>query len=100
MPVMSDLLAVFGASDEDADLLKRIAAYHPTRVTVLAEGADADLLHEDSESGVQLRDRLACLMADIERQSGATVVGLAGGRGQLLGWRFDRELTARVPVAA
>ena len=47
-----------------------------------------------------LRDRLAALMALIERRTGATVVGVAGDREQLLGWRFDRELSSRLPVAA
>jgi hypothetical protein len=96
---MSDLLAIFGAPEEDAHLLERIAAFHPTRITVLADGADAERLDEDSSAGVALRDRLAGLMAAIERETGATVVGLAGGRAQLLGWRFDRELVAPEPVA-
>jgi hypothetical protein len=39
-------------------------------------------------------------MAAIEGQTGATVLGLAGERSQLLGWRFDRELAARTPVPA
>jgi hypothetical protein len=28
------------------------------------------------------------------------VIGTAGDRDQLLGWRFDRELSTRMPVAA
>jgi len=48
----------------------------------------------------QMRDRLARLLAAIERRTGAVVVGLAGDRSQLLGWRFDRELAARLPLAA
>ena len=50
--------------------------------------------------GESLRDRIAALMAAIERDTGATVVGLAGDRSQLFGWRFDRELAPSVPLAA
>lgn len=97
---MSDLLAIFGAADEDHELLDGIAAYRPDRVTVLVQDEDAELLDEDSPAGEALRDRLAVLMASIERRTGASVVGLAGRREQLTGWRFDRELGARVPVPA
>ncbi len=75
----------------DADLLAAIAAYHPDRVTVLIE-RETDLADEQSSEADALRDRLAELMAAIERRTGATVLGLAGDRSQLLGWRFDREL--------
>ncbi len=97
---MSDLLAIFGPPDSDAELLAGIAAYGPDRVTVLVADGDADLATDDSVAGEALRDRLADLMSTIERRTGATVVGLAGDRSQLLGWRFDRELAPRVPVAA
>jgi class 3 adenylate cyclase len=97
---MSDLLATFEAPEQDAELLDRIAAYRPDRVTVLARDVDAALLDEDSSAAAALRDRLASLMAAIERETGATVVGLAGDRSQLIGWRFDRELTPRVAVPA
>lgn len=97
---MSDLLAIFGAADEEHELLDGIAAYRPVRVTVLVQAEDAELLEEDSRAGEALRDRLAVLMASIESRTGATVVGLAGQRSQLAGWRFDRELAARVPVPA
>jgi hypothetical protein len=97
---MSDLLAIFTAADEDHELLDGIAAYRPDRVTVLIEDRDAALVSEDSSAGAALRDRLARLMATIEGQTGATVVGLAGERSQLIGWRFDRELAARAPIPA
>jgi hypothetical protein len=97
---MSDLLAIFGPAGSDTDLLDGIAAYRPTRVTLLLPGAQAELMQESSAQGDALRDRLAQLMAAIERDTGATVVGLAGERAQLEGWRFDRELAARVPLAA
>ncbi len=97
---MSDLLAIFGPADSDAELLERIAAYRPDRVTVLLEDADTDWALDESSAGEAIRGRLAALMAAIERSNGATVVGFAGDRAQLVGWRFDRELSAGVPVAA
>ncbi len=97
---MSDLLAIFGPEDCDAELLARIAAYRPDRVTVLLAGAGADWALDESSAGEAIRSRLAGLMAAIERDNRATVVGFAGDRAQLLGWRFDRELSSAVPVAA
>jgi hypothetical protein len=100
LPLMSDLLAILGSTDGDATVLEEIAAYHPDRVTVLVQGDDADLVADESSEGDVLRSRLAELMTTIERRTGATVVGLAGDRAQLLGWRFDRELEPRLPIAA
>ena len=97
---MSDLLAIFGTADGDAEVLAEIAAFHPNRVTVLLESSDAELVAEESTAGDAVRGRLAELMASIEGRTGATVVGLAGDRSQLTGWRFDRELAPRLPVAA
>jgi hypothetical protein len=97
---MSDLLAIFGPSENDADLVDLIARLHPSRVTVLVEDVDYDWAQDDSPAGSELRDRLAALMASIERATGATVTGLAGSRAQLAGWRFDREVTAPTPIAA
>jgi hypothetical protein len=91
---MSDLLAIFGPAETDAELLCEIAKARPGRVTILIEDVDSQL------AGEPLRERLAVLMASIESRTGATVVGLAGDRAQLLGWRFDRELTSRVAVPA
>lgn len=96
---MSDLLAIFTGEDTDTDILDGIVAYRPDRVTVLVTGNEHDLA-ADTDDGDVLRERLAVLLATIARRTGATVVGLAGDRGQLAGWRFDRELGARVPVAA
>jgi hypothetical protein len=99
---MSDLLAIFGPSDSisDSDVLTEIERLHPTRVTVLIEGAGADWAFEEGPSADAIRDRLAALMALVERRTTATVLGTAGDRAQLLGWRFDRELSGRIPVAA
>jgi hypothetical protein len=97
---MSDLLATFGPADSDTELLEAIAAYRPSRVTVLIEDDDTNLINEDTAAGDDLRDRLAVVMAEIERTTGAAVVGVAGDRSQLAGWRFDRELAPRLPVAA
>lgn len=99
---MSDLLGIFGPGDTpaDSDVLTEIERLHPTRVTVLIEGADADWAVDDGAEAQAVRERLAALMALIERRTGATVIGTAGDRDQLLGWRFDRELSSRIPVAA
>jgi hypothetical protein len=99
---MSDLLAVFGPSDSvaDSDVLTEIERLRPTRVTVLIEGADMHFSADDERLDGAMRDRLAALMALVERRTGATVIGTAGDREQLLGWRFDRELSSRLPVAA
>ena len=96
---MSDVLAIFGPSDTDSELIAEIARLHPTRVTVLIEDVACDWAMGDSPAAVELRDRLAALMAEIERGTGASVTGLAGSRAQLVGWRFDREV-GRTPVAA
>ena len=82
---MSDLLAIASDFDDDDSLTDEIARRHPDRVTVLVEGREPD-------------DRLAMLIAKIERRTGAVVVGLAGSREQLLGWRFDRVVGGRAPL--
>lgn len=97
---MSDLLAICGTSESDVELIAAIARRHPRRVTVLIEDVDIDWAYDDSPAAVALRDRLAALMAAIERETGATVTGLAGSRAQLEGWRFDAEVDTRTPVAA
>ncbi|MGA2014903.1 MAG: hypothetical protein ABSH51_30855 [Solirubrobacteraceae bacterium] len=97
---MSELLAIFGPTDGDDELLGEIARLHPRRVTVLVEGVDPEWAYDNSPAGHELRDRLAALMAAIERHTGATVTGLAGDRAQLIGWRFDREVSSRLPIAA
>lgn len=99
---MSDLLAIFGPTDSpsDSDLLTEIERLHPTRVTVLIVDANADWTSDEDSAAGALRDRLAGLMALVERRTGATVIGTAGDRDRLLGWRFDRELSSRIPVPA
>jgi hypothetical protein len=93
---MSDVLAVFGPAERDEEVLDGIAASHPARVTVLVTDACADIAGDKSGP---TRDRIAELLAKIERRTGAAVVGLAGDRSQLRGWRFDRELAAQQPLA-
>jgi hypothetical protein len=97
---MSDLLAIFGPNDTDSELLTEIERLHPDRVTVLIEGTDSDWASDNSYFGEALRERMAALLALIERRTGATVVGAAGDRDQLEGWRFDREVSTRLPIAA
>jgi hypothetical protein len=96
---MSDVLAIFGPSDTDSELISEIGRLHPTRVTVLIEDVDPDWAMDESPAAVELRDHLAALMAEIERDTGASVTGLAGSRAQLVGWRFDHEV-GRTPVPA
>jgi len=97
---MSDLLAIVGSDDAEDELLEEIAYRHPDRVTVLVEDAGPDWASDESERGRAVRDRLALLLARIEKRTGALVVGLAGSREQLRGWRFDRIVTVRTKLAA
>jgi UDP-2,3-diacylglucosamine pyrophosphatase LpxH len=97
---MSDLLAIVGSADRDDELLEEIERRHPDRVTVLLEDGDEDWAADESKTGRALRDRLATLLRAIEERTGAAVVGLAGNRDQLLGWRFDRVIGGRSPLPA
>ena len=98
---MSELLAIVGTADEDEELLEEIAQGRPTRVTVLVEGSRPDWASDESDEGQATRDRLGTLLSSVETRTGATVVGLAGDRDQLRGWRFDRVVSGgRVPLAA
>ena len=84
---MNDLLAVISDGDEER-MVERIARRHPRRVTLLLDGPAA--VDED---------RMARLIASVERETGAVVVGLAGSRAQLEGWRFDGVLEAAAAPA-
>lgn len=97
---MTDVLAIVGPSDADTDdqLLEEIARRRADRVTVLIEEQEPNWASDESESGRALRDRLARLLQAIEVRTGAIVVGLAGSREQLRGWRFDRIVGGRAPL--
>jgi hypothetical protein len=97
---MSDLLAIVGSDESEAELLDQIASWRPDRVTLLLTDCDRDWAQDDSTAGRAIRDRIATLLMAIELRTGATVVGLAGDRDQLLGWRFDHVVGGRMPVAA
>jgi hypothetical protein len=99
---MSELLAVTHriAPELDDELIEAVTRYHPRRVTILIEGTDPGWAEDESEPGHELRDRLAFLLAAIERTTGATVIGVASDDDQLAGWRFDRVVRVDVPVAA
>lgn len=97
---MSDVLAIVGPDDNDEELVELIARRRADRVTVLVEDADTDLAWDESSAAGAIRDRLAALLRMIEKRTGAVVVGLAGSRDQLRGWRFDRVVGGREPVAA
>jgi len=97
---MSDLLAIVDEAGTDEALLDEIVRRRPDRVTVLVESDAADWAFDESRVSLVIRDRLALLLAAIEARTGAVVVGLAGSREQLLGWRFDRVVGGRAPVTA
>lgn len=97
---MSDLLAIVDGTGSDDDLVDEIARRHPDRVTVLLQDANPDWGEDETPDGVAVRNRLAILIAAIERRTGAVVIGLAGSRDQLFGWRFDRVVGDRTPLAA
>jgi hypothetical protein len=99
MTAMSDLLAIVGPTGGDDELLDEIERRHPDRVTVLVEDGNEDWAFDESRNARALRDRLAMLLRAIEDRTGAVVVGLAGSRDQLRGWRFDRVVGGSpVPV--
>lgn len=97
---MSDILAIVGPYDTDEELVEQIARRHPNRVTVLVEDAETDLGLDETSAAGAIRDRLAALLRMIEMSTGAVVVGLAGSRDQLQGWRFDRVVGGQAPLAA
>src|ERR1700733_7364332 len=93
---MSDILAIVDQTNSDEQLVEEIALRHPDRVTVLLEDGTLDpQLDDDGPRGRALSDRLAKLLTAIEQRTGAVVVGLAGSREQLRGWRFDRIVGAQ-----
>ncbi len=69
-------------------------------MTVLVREGPGDQAWDDTEAAEAIRDRLAHLLSSIELRPGATVVGLAGGEEQLLGWRFDGVIDAVPALAA
>jgi hypothetical protein len=89
-----DVLAIVGRPEEDSELLEEIELLHPRRVTILAPGAAADAALPGGGRAGAAGERLGRLRAAIERRTGAVVVGLAGSRAQLRGWRFDRVVSA------
>src|ERR1700722_9527306 len=91
---MSDILAIVEGTSSDEQLVEEIALRHPHRVTVLLEDGTLDP-PDDGPRGRALSDRLAKLLTAIEQRTGAVVVGLAGSREQLRGWRFDRIVGAQ-----
>jgi hypothetical protein len=100
LDIMTELLAIVGPTEVDEELLEEIAQGRPGRVTLLVEDSVPEWASDESDAGRALRDRLARLLTTVERRTGAVVVGLAGSRDQLRGWRFDRIVGGRVPVAA
>jgi hypothetical protein len=97
---MTELLAIFGPTDADSALITEIERLRPRRVTVLLEGAHPGWAEDDGPAGVALRERMAALLALIERRTGAAVEAVGGDPDQLAGRRFDRTVALRQPIAA
>jgi hypothetical protein len=97
---MTDLLLIVGTGEAEDSVLEEVARRRPRRVTVLVRESPVDWALDASDAGEAVRDRLAHLMSSIERDTGATVVGLAGDDAQLRGWRFDGVLDATPALAA
>lgn len=97
---MSDILAIVDQVNTDARLVEEIARRHPDKVTVLVQDESIDWTEDESARSRAVRDRLASLIAAIEQRTGAVVVGLAGSREQLRGWRFDRVIIGGDAVSA
>jgi hypothetical protein len=95
---MTDVLAIVGPADADDRLVEQLARRPADRVTVLVDETAVDWAADESDTGRALRDRLARLLQAIESRTGAIVVGLAGSRDQLRGWRFDRIVGGRTPM--
>jgi len=96
---MSDILAIVDQTNTDEQLVEEIVRRHPDKVTVLVQNEPADWAEDESPRGRAARDRLARLLAVIEQRTGAVVVGLAGSRDQLAGWRFDRIVGGASPLS-
>jgi hypothetical protein len=97
---MSNVLAIVGPAEAEEELLDEIAMQRPHRVTVLVEQPKGDWATVETRAARATRDRLARLLRAIEQRTGASVVGLAGDREQLVGWRFDRVIGGGMPLAA
>lgn len=90
---MTELLAIVDPAGSNETLVEEIVRRRPRRVTLLLEDAeDEDWASGESPVASALRDRMAALLTLIEQRTGAVVVGLAGSRDQLKGWRFDRTI--------
>jgi hypothetical protein len=97
---MSELLLIVSGEADDEELVAEVARRRPRRVTVLLETHEPAWADSDSGQARATRDRIAWLLHTIEEQTGAAVVGTAGDREQLRGWRFDRVVGGRVALAA
>jgi hypothetical protein len=97
---MSELLLIVGGAADEEELVAEVARRRPRRVTVLLESDEPSWADSESTQARATRDRIARLLHMIEQRTGAIVVGAAGDRAQLRGWRFDRVVDSHTLVAA
>lgn len=74
----NDILLIAGPEDHDADLVAAAIAAHPRRATVLLSPDAPTWTWNDVIAERERSDRLAGLIARIERSTGALVIGLLG----------------------
>jgi len=74
----NDILLIAGPEDHDAELVAAAIAAHPHRATVLLAPDAPTWTWNDFAAEHERSDRLAALIAQIERSTGALVIGLLG----------------------
>src|SRR3954463_7728949 len=99
---MADVLAIATDHTVDDDLVEEVARRRPREVTIVidAEEAGDAWAWDESETGVQKRDRLPRLRAAIEPRPGASVMGLIADLRPLRGRWFDGVIDPGLPRAA
>jgi hypothetical protein len=99
---MADVLAIATDHTVDDDLVEEVARRRPREVTIVIDAEDAGVAWawDESESGVQKRDRLARLLSAIELRTGAAVMGRIGDLRPLRGRWFDGVVDPGLPRAA
>src|SRR3954453_8803067 len=99
---MAAVLAIATDHTVDDDLAEEAARRRPREVTIVLDAEDAGdaWAWDESESGMQKRDRLARLLSAIELRTGAAVMGRIGDLRPLRGRWFDGIVDPGLPRAA